>query len=119
MENFNEIITDAIVKLSKGLSNKVDAHLMSDLKRMSDLGVLTIHATQPEMEESNGEFKLTQKTRLYFSGEDTISQLKEENEKLREGIRKALLDIEPDGHSQDYDKLHLVSKTLEQLLKNK
>jgi hypothetical protein len=36
-----------ISKISKGISNKLDASLMSDLKRMSDLGVLEIHTTQP------------------------------------------------------------------------
>jgi hypothetical protein len=49
-EQFNEIINDAISKLSKGISNKLDASLMSDLKRMSDLGVLEIHTTQPIVE---------------------------------------------------------------------
>jgi hypothetical protein len=95
-EQFNEIINDAISKLSKGISNKVDAALMSDLKRMSDLGVLEIHATQPsfeniEMDISKRKFTVTQSKRLYFKGEETILQLQTELKEARERIEETSL----------------------------
>lgn len=85
MKDFQKIASDAISKLSKGLSNEVDAHLMSDLKRMGENGTLTIHTTQPEFTPyENGKITATQSTRLYFSGEDTIRKQRERIKELEE-----------------------------------
>jgi hypothetical protein len=89
MESIEEIIKDSIDKISKGLSNKVDAYLLSDLKRMSELGVLEIHTSQPDFkpyDEATRTMQATQNVRLYFKGEDTIkslqSQLKAKDEEI-------------------------------------
>lgn len=94
---------------------------MEDLKEKAKEYFFTEHP-RPHSDEKHIAYTVAPNRFIeLMSGfaKDATNELKEENEKLREGIRKALLDIEPDGHSQDYDKLHLVSKTLEQLLKNK
>jgi len=83
---FNEIINDSISKASEGLSHKIDAYLLSDLKRMSNLGVLEIHQEQPEImpfDENKNSISISQKIRIYFKGEETIKELKKEIEELK------------------------------------
>ncbi len=89
-DKFNEIINDSINKLSKGLSNNVDAYLMADLKRMAELGVLEVHTSQPDFKEIHSveQFSKTIEAsvnvRLYFKGEDTILKLKKDLEQSKE-----------------------------------
>jgi hypothetical protein len=83
----NEILDDSIRKASEGMSNKIDAHLLTDLKRMSELGVLQIEEEQPEFtpfDEVNRTISVSQKVRLSFKGEETIIRLEEKIKKLED-----------------------------------
>ena len=85
----NKILDDAIRKASEGMSNKIDAHLLTDLKRMSELGVLKIEEEQPEFtpfDEANRTISVSQKIRLSFTGEETIKELRKEIEDLKKGL---------------------------------
>lgn len=100
MDSIEEVLNDAVNKASKGMSNKIDAHLLSDLKRMSELGVLEIHQKQPDFkpfDESKNSLEVTQEIRLYFKGEETIisqskqlAEQKAEIERLKDGIKKGV-----------------------------
>jgi len=105
---FNEIINDSISKASEGLSHKIDAYLLSDLKRMSNLGVLEIHQEQPEImpfDENKNSISISQKIRLYFKGEETIKELKKEIEELKQGLSIR------DMHDQANSKFPMPSQT--------
>ena len=88
MENlkFNEIIDNTIDGVINGVQRKVDSVLMNDLKRMSELGVLEIHQSQPDFKHwdiNNKNIEVSIGCRLYFKGEDTIRELRKEIELLK------------------------------------
>jgi len=90
IEEFNRTINDSINKASKGLSNKIDVHLLTDLKRMSELGVLEIQQDQPEIKpfnESKNSISIEQKVRLYFKGEETIISQQKRIEELENELK--------------------------------
>lgn len=83
--NFEHSFKQTIDSAIQGLQNKFDAHIMSDLKRMSELGVLDIESSQPEyipIATVDGRIKIEQKVRLRFKGEAEIEARKENEQYL-------------------------------------
>ena len=106
MENFYESIQESVSNLHQGLGNKIDAHILADLKRMGENGTLTIHTTQPNFTPVNMNdvlgkrtISVSQSTRLYFSGEERIEDLTKENEELKD-----LLFSMFNQHCQEFEK---------------
>lgn len=82
---FYDLLNDSIYKMSNGLSNGVDAYLMSDIKRLAEAGILKIHPYQPDFKvKEDGSVTATVETRMYHSAEDTIKELEKNIEKISE-----------------------------------
>jgi len=86
---FYHVVNDAIQKMTVGMSGQVDASLMSDIKRLAELGILKIETNQPEFKIEDNGFRVTGKieTRMVHAAEETITELKKRIEELEEWKR--------------------------------
>ena len=87
---FYEILEKTTQGAFNNIQRQMDLIILNDLKRMSELGVLEIHQTQSDFKPTINKEEVSIKAeigcRLYFKGEETIKELKEEIEYLKEGL---------------------------------
>jgi len=104
IKKFGDIIDETIKRASGDVSKKMDTIILSDFKRLCELGVLTIETQQPDLSSSLTSFDekerklgftLEQQVRVSFIGEKTISEFREQVEKYRQALkdcRQAMID---------------------------
>ncbi len=95
IEEFRKSIDEAISLAGKGIANKMDVHLLEDVKRMSELGVLTIETRQPKFKPFNPmdtsldhSLEVEIQCRLRFIGEETIKELSKELKEAKELLKE-------------------------------
>lgn len=127
MDFFNELIDELVDRLINHQKIQSDIAILEDLKRMGNLGVLTVYTTN---EPPNIEFSKDGKTvnmsmkvpRLMFTGEEEIIKLKsqttakdEQIKKLREALvyARSFIVRADDWYGPDAD-MGLIDKVLQE-----
>lgn len=84
IKNFEKLMEDAIKKASEGLTREIDVHLLTDIKRMVQLGVLTYEEESGDIEidPMNESFGVKTKVRIRFTGEEKIKEQAKRIEEL-------------------------------------
>jgi len=95
---FKGIMEKCISSAVKDHCRKIDVVILSDLKRMSERGVLIIETTQPDFEhvymDKSISLRATVHTRLRFIGEETILDQRELIKKLKKQVADQQLTID-------------------------
>ena len=95
---FKGIMEKCISSAVEDHYRKIDVVILSDLKRMSERGVLIIETTQPDFEQvymdKSISLRATVHTRLRFIGEETILDQRELIKKLKKQVVDQQLTID-------------------------
>jgi hypothetical protein len=86
IEELNDLISEQVDRVAKGIGIDTEIALLKDLQRMSELGVLTVYASSeiPEIKIEGNTTKVEyRQPRLMFTGEDEITRLRTELDQLK------------------------------------
>ena len=88
IKGFDKLMQSALESIKKGLTDKIDIHLLTDIKRMVDNGTLTLVEDDIEVEPLKDNLTTKKKQRIFFSGEGTIQAQQEMIEELAEKVNR-------------------------------
>ena len=88
VKGFDKLMQLALESVKKKLTDEIDVHLLTDIKRMVDNGTLTLVEEDIEVEPLKDNLTTKKKQRIIFSGEGTIQAQQEMIEELAEKVNR-------------------------------
>ena len=93
---FQDTIQEQIKRVQDGIGINSEIAMLQDLKRLGELGILTVYSSSeiPEVKEDNGKFSVEYlQPRLMFEGEQKIVELQKEIKELKTNHRQGLINL--------------------------
>lgn len=101
-KEFEQLMYSIIEDVNRGVSVRQDLAILEDLKRLGDMGILTvtIDGTIPQVEINKDPLSvklLIRQPRLSFHGEDLIIELRQEIERLKSYHKEDIINAFNEG----------------------